>query len=85
MIERAKLLGNWSRLEERVMIQFLWAKNVSSFDIHSQIVKVYGEEAMNRQHVAKWCHSFQSSRQDDENRNMAGSSRPSSLRHELKK
>ncbi|GFW01984.1 histone-lysine N-methyltransferase SETMAR [Trichonephila clavipes] len=35
-----------------------------------QIVEAYGEEALSRQHVAKWCLSFQSGRQDVENRNM---------------
>ncbi|GFU64467.1 histone-lysine N-methyltransferase SETMAR [Trichonephila clavipes] len=42
------------------MIQFLWAKNVSASEIHSQFAEVYVDEAMNRQHVVKWCHSFQS-------------------------
>ncbi|GFV48098.1 histone-lysine N-methyltransferase SETMAR [Trichonephila clavipes] len=59
----------------RAVIRFLWTKNVSASDIHSQIVEVYGEEEMRRQHVAKLCHSFQSSRQDVENHNMVGSSR----------
>ncbi|GFU27169.1 hypothetical protein TNCV_775851 [Trichonephila clavipes] len=79
----ARFLGNWSRSEARSMIRFLREKNVSPSDIHSQIVKVYGEEAMSRQHEAKWCPSFQSSRQDDGNCNMTGSGRPSS-RQELK-
>ncbi|GFW25701.1 histone-lysine N-methyltransferase SETMAR [Trichonephila clavipes] len=70
----ARRLGNWSCSE----VRFLWAKNVSASAIHSQFVKVYGEEAMSRQHLAKWCHSFQSGRQDVENRSMAGSGRPSS-------
>ncbi|GFU70550.1 hypothetical protein TNCV_2512061 [Trichonephila clavipes] len=52
-IEIARRLGNWSCLEARVVKRFLWAKNVSASDIHSKIVHVYGEEAMNRQHVAK--------------------------------
>ncbi|GFT70166.1 uncharacterized protein TNCV_3456311 [Trichonephila clavipes] len=33
---------------------------------------------MSRQHVAKWCRSFQSGRQDVEIHNMAGSDQPSS-------
>ncbi|GFW81177.1 hypothetical protein TNCV_4805451 [Trichonephila clavipes] len=63
------------------MIQFLWAMNVSASDIHSQIVEVYGEESISRQLVAKRCHSFQSGRQDVENRNMAGNAWPSSSLH----
>ncbi|GFX53941.1 histone-lysine N-methyltransferase SETMAR [Trichonephila clavipes] len=78
-IEMARCLGNWSRLEVRAMIQFLWSKNVSASNIQSQIVEIYGEEAMSRQHIAKWHHSFQSGRQDVENRNMAGNGCPSSL------
>ncbi|GFX05563.1 hypothetical protein TNCV_3434671 [Trichonephila clavipes] len=34
------------------------SKNVSACDIHSQIVEVYDEEAINIQHVAKWCTLF---------------------------
>ncbi|GFY25279.1 hypothetical protein TNCV_2483991 [Trichonephila clavipes] len=60
------------------VILFLWTKNVSASDIQSQIMEVNGEEAMRRQRVAKWYHYFQSDRQDDENRNMAGGGRPSS-------
>ncbi|GFT69374.1 histone-lysine N-methyltransferase SETMAR [Trichonephila clavipes] len=81
----ARLLGNWPRFERRAVIRFLWAKNVSASDIHIQIVEVYGEKAMSRQHVAKWCLSFQSEKPDVENRNMAGSIRSSFSRHELKK
>ncbi|GFW01663.1 histone-lysine N-methyltransferase SETMAR [Trichonephila clavipes] len=69
----ARHLENSSRLEVRAVIQFLWANNVSASDINSQIEEVYGEEAMSIQHVAKWCQSFQSGRQDIENHNMSGS------------
>ncbi|GIY95204.1 hypothetical protein CEXT_671791 [Caerostris extrusa] len=51
-IEMARHLENWSRLEVRAAVRFLWADNVSASDIHSQIVKVYGEEAISK-HVAK--------------------------------
>ncbi|PRD26724.1 UNVERIFIED_CONTAM: hypothetical protein NCL1_37357 [Trichonephila clavipes] len=57
-----KYEGNWSRLEVRAVIRFLWGKNVS-------------ESAMSRQHVAKLCHSLQSGRQDVESRSMTGSGR----------
>ncbi|GFV66142.1 hypothetical protein TNCV_2900681 [Trichonephila clavipes] len=59
----ARRLKNWSRLEVRAMVRFLWAKNVTTSDIQSRIMKVYGE-AMRRKHVAKWCLSFQSGRQN---------------------
>ncbi|GFX48062.1 hypothetical protein TNCV_4113971 [Trichonephila clavipes] len=38
---------------------------------------------MGRQHIANWCHSFQSDRHDVENCNMAGSIRSSSLSAEI--
>ncbi|GFV66555.1 uncharacterized protein TNCV_3894481 [Trichonephila clavipes] len=66
----ARFLGNWSRLEVRAVIRFLWAKNVSA-------------SAMSRQHVAKFCHSFQSGRLDIESRNMTGSGRSSSSMTEI--
>ncbi|GFY14099.1 uncharacterized protein TNCV_3612881 [Trichonephila clavipes] len=50
----ARLIGNWSRLEVRAVIRFLWANNISA-------------SAMSRQHVEKLCHSLQSGRQDVEN------------------
>ncbi|GIX93649.1 histone-lysine N-methyltransferase SETMAR [Caerostris darwini] len=81
-IEMARRLENWSQLEVRVVIRFLWTRIVSASDIHSQIVEVYSEEAMSRQHVAKWCRSFQSGRQDVENRTMAVSGRASSSKTE---
>ncbi|GFX27284.1 hypothetical protein TNCV_3340961 [Trichonephila clavipes] len=56
----ARCFGNWSGSEVRAMIWLSWAKNVSASDIHCQVMEVYGEEAMGRQHVAKWCYSFQS-------------------------
>ncbi|GFV50745.1 hypothetical protein TNCV_2214061 [Trichonephila clavipes] len=65
-----RLLGNWSRLEVRAVIRFLWAKIVSA-------------SAMSRQHVAKSCHSFPSGRQVVESRNMTGSGRPSSSTTEI--
>ncbi|GFU04615.1 hypothetical protein TNCV_4377011 [Trichonephila clavipes] len=121
MIEIARHLGNWSRLEiisrvtnegRKVRSRYLTfrtnestlpitprrsssrdvgtssyryhtATNVSTSPIHTQIVEVYGEEAMSRQRVAKWCHSFQSGTHGIENPKMAGSGRPSSSKGEI--
>ncbi|GFX60774.1 hypothetical protein TNCV_4977501 [Trichonephila clavipes] len=52
---------------------------VSASDTTSKIGEIYGEYAMRRHHAAKWRLSFQSGKQNMENRNMAGSCRPSSL------
>ncbi|GIX76816.1 hypothetical protein CEXT_317761 [Caerostris extrusa] len=53
MMETVRCLEIWSSLEVRAVIRFLWAENVSASDIPSQIVEVYSEEAMIRQHVVK--------------------------------
>ncbi|GFX71618.1 histone-lysine N-methyltransferase SETMAR [Trichonephila clavipes] len=66
-----RLIGNWSRLEVRAVIRFLWAKNVSA-------------SVMSRKHVAELCHSFQSGRRDVKNRNMTGNGRPNSSMTEIK-
>ncbi|GFX29871.1 uncharacterized protein TNCV_4750001 [Trichonephila clavipes] len=70
VVEMARLLGNWSRLEMRAVVRFLWAKNVSA-------------SVMSRQPVVKLCHSFQLGRQDVESISMAGSRRPSSSTTEI--
>ncbi|GFS81889.1 histone-lysine N-methyltransferase SETMAR [Nephila pilipes] len=78
----ARRLEKWSRIEVRAVIRFLWAKNGAS-EIHRQIVEVYGDKAMSRQQVAKWCRSFQAGREHVENRNMEASGRPSSSRTDI--
>ncbi|GFV54776.1 histone-lysine N-methyltransferase SETMAR [Trichonephila clavipes] len=70
-IKITRYLQNWFRLEERAVIRFLWGKNVSASGIHNQIVEVYGDELMSRQHVANGVALFN---QQVENLNMAESS-----------
>ncbi|XP_035207091.1 uncharacterized protein LOC118181956 [Stegodyphus dumicola] len=76
-------LEKWSRIEMRAVILFLWAKNVPASEIHRQIVEVYGDKAMNRQQVAKWCRSYQAGREHVENRSMEASGLPSSSRTDI--
>ncbi|GFT76625.1 histone-lysine N-methyltransferase SETMAR [Nephila pilipes] len=76
-------LEKWSPIEVRDVIQFLWAKNMVASKIHRQIVEVYGDKAMSRQQVAKWCSSFQAGMEHVENRNMEASGRPSSSRTDI--
>ncbi|XP_035216761.1 uncharacterized protein LOC118190194 [Stegodyphus dumicola] len=79
----ARRLEKWSRIEVRAVIRFLWAKNVAASEIHRQIVEVYGDKAMSRQQLVKWCRSYQAGREHVENRNMEASSRPSSSRTDI--
>ncbi|XP_035215289.1 uncharacterized protein LOC118188881 [Stegodyphus dumicola] len=80
----ARRLEKWSRIEVRAVIRFLWAKNVAASEIHRQIVEVYGDKAMSRQQVARWCRSYQAGREHVENRNMEASGRRSSSRTDIK-
>jgi len=45
-------LAHSSRLEIQGVIRFLWAQEVSVGDIHLQLMEVYGNAVMSRQHVA---------------------------------
>ncbi|GFV72119.1 hypothetical protein TNCV_2460521 [Trichonephila clavipes] len=72
-------------LKTTYCVRFSGAKNAFASDIYSQIVEVYGEEAMSRQHVAKLCHPFHSDIQEVENSNIAESGRPSCSTTEINK
>lgn len=64
--EMAKRLENWFRLEVRTVIRFLWARlRIRNSQTNRGI---YHEEATSRQHVTKWCSSFQSGRKDVDNK-----------------
>ena len=65
------------------MIRFLWEKKFSASEIYSQILEVYGKEAMSKQHVEIWCRSFKADREDVENHNSAASGRLSSAMTEI--
>lgn len=41
------------------VIRLLWVKNYSA-EIHWQLIEIYGEKVMNKQHMAKWRCLFQS-------------------------
>lgn len=43
----------WSLIEMRGVIRFLWPKIVSAVDIHCQLVQVYGGKVMSRQYVER--------------------------------
>src|ERR1043166_8304979 len=77
----ATRLENLSREENRSVIRFLWTKHVSAAEIHRQLVEVYGETVMSRQHVAEWCRKFAAGREKvtDEDR----SGRPSTATTDL--
>lgn len=46
----------------RPAVWFLSTKNVRSVKMHSQIVEVYGEGALNEGNLRKWCLLFKEGR-----------------------
>ncbi|GFX35085.1 hypothetical protein TNCV_2330251 [Trichonephila clavipes] len=75
---RSTALVGLLRLCEQIVLTLRPVKNVSPFDIPRQIVKVYWDEAVSREQVAKWC-SFAAEREQVENRNKEASGSPSFL------
>jgi len=53
-------LERWSKEKVCTVIHFLRARHVSAAEIHLQLVKVYGEEVMSWQIVAKWSSDIKS-------------------------
>ncbi len=51
-------------LEHRSVIQFLTMESMSSVEIHSRLVNVYGNCVMNIKNVHKWRRDFLKSRVD---------------------
>jgi len=40
------IINEWSKLEERSVIRFLWAKGIPTMEIHKDLVNVYGPNVM---------------------------------------
>ncbi|GBM53512.1 hypothetical protein AVEN_261281-1 [Araneus ventricosus] len=55
-----------SKLEMRAVIRFPWPKMSNCTEIYRQLHEVYGENAMSRQAIAKWCNMFEKGRTDIE-------------------
>ncbi|GBN03468.1 hypothetical protein AVEN_141155-1 [Araneus ventricosus] len=48
----------------RAVIRSSWARRCNCTEIYRQLHEVYGENAMSRQAVAKWCNMFENGRTD---------------------
>ncbi|XP_035205247.1 histone-lysine N-methyltransferase SETMAR-like, partial [Stegodyphus dumicola] len=64
-----------SKWEMRAVIRFWCAKMCNCTEIYGQLHEVYGENAMSRQAIAKWCTMFENGRTDIEDAEYEG--RPS--------
>ncbi|GFN92090.1 histone-lysine N-methyltransferase SETMAR [Plakobranchus ocellatus] len=51
-------IKEWSKLEVRTVVRFLFSKGTKPSEIHKQIAETYGEGAMSRSRVYQWCTWF---------------------------
>ncbi|GFN81199.1 histone-lysine N-methyltransferase SETMAR [Plakobranchus ocellatus] len=51
-------IKEWSKLEVRAVVRFLFSKGTKPSEIHKQIAETYGEGAMSRSRVYQWCTWF---------------------------
>ena len=51
-------IKDWSKLEVRAVVRFLFSKGTKPSEIHKQIAETYGEGAMSRSRVYQWCTWF---------------------------
>ncbi|GFO02570.1 histone-lysine N-methyltransferase SETMAR [Plakobranchus ocellatus] len=51
-------IKEWSKLEVRAVVRFLFLKGTKPSEIHKQIAETYGESAMSRSRVYQWCTWF---------------------------
>ena len=47
-----------SRVEQRAVIRFFWAKGLSTAEIHNEMQPVYGHKCFNLSVVKRWCRKF---------------------------
>ncbi|GFO19317.1 histone-lysine N-methyltransferase SETMAR [Plakobranchus ocellatus] len=48
----------WSKLEVRAVVRFLFSKGTKPSEIHKKIAETYGKGAMSRSRVYQWCTWF---------------------------
>ncbi|GFN97966.1 histone-lysine N-methyltransferase SETMAR [Plakobranchus ocellatus] len=51
-------IKEWSKLEVRAVVRFMFSKGTKPSEIHKQIAETYGEGAMSRSRVYQWCTWF---------------------------
>ncbi|GFO34935.1 histone-lysine N-methyltransferase SETMAR [Plakobranchus ocellatus] len=74
-------IKEWSKLEVRAVVRFLFSKGTKPSEIHKQIAETYGEGAMSRYRVYQWCTWFGEGRTSLGDEPMSG--RPKTRRTQL--
>ena len=51
-------LSTCTKIEQRRVVRFLWAKNMEAKDIHKEMLPMYGEHCLSRRAVHNWVQKF---------------------------
>ena len=51
-----------TKIEQRGIVRFLWAKNMEAKDIHKEMLPMYGEQCLSCQAVRNWVQKFSEGR-----------------------
>ena len=57
-------LSTCTKIEQRGVVRFLWAKNMEAKDIHKEMLLMYGEHCLSRQAVHNWVQKFSEGREN---------------------
>jgi hypothetical protein len=56
--ELCPAIDNPTSSEIRAVIRFLWAKNMSTAEIHRELCAIYDQNVMSEGAVSQWCRMF---------------------------
>jgi hypothetical protein len=65
-------LGTCTKIEQRGVVRFLWAKNMKAKDIHKEMLPMYGGHCLSRQAVHNWVQKFSEGRTSIEDEHRVG-------------
>ena len=55
-------LNTCTTTEQRVVVRFLWEKNMEAKDIHKEMLSMYGEHCLSCQAIHNWVQKFSEGR-----------------------
>ena len=65
-------LNTCTAIEQRGVVQILWAKGMAEKDIHKEMLPMYGEHCLSRQAVHNWVQKFSEGRTSIEDEHRVG-------------
>ena len=65
-------LSTCTKIEQRGVVRFLWAKNMEAKDIYKEMLPMYGEHCLSCQAVHNWVQKFSEGRTSIEDEHRVG-------------